>query len=507
MIKKRSIYFNLEIIAVLIMLMNIFVKDTIISNCVTIVMIIASIALSIVVKLFLAIYDNYNEKDLLTKYEMMNKYDIYDTIVMCTTFKSMMLIVNVIMLSLGAEINLKNVMFDCCIIDLVGAVLIHLSQRSFLRQADNKNGLILIVTGIVGLLLNIMFKVVNMTKPLLIISILSCSFYTFIMVYDFAIKYKDNKSELMTFIILEAINQFMQVLTALGFITSISWHALTQFNIIVVITFSSFNTYYKIPVNQQQDESNRLADDIRKLEHACETIVNLSHELKTPVNVIKSAVDMLVLDNPEDIKELQCIKEDCNLIMNLIQDMIDTQKIKTRSIEIVKKKYNIVEVVDNVVDAFQNAIPNFDLLFEPHEEEICQRLDINLFQKGIMILIGQIYDDPAAEIEMQQKDGYIIIDFRSINVSKFMYIHELFYKITNGVDYVNDSLEDKYIQELMSYKLFDLILREHNALLKFGDKDQMSIILEVDEGDTKLAWPDEIAVAVLNDQVTCRYKR
>lgn len=140
-------------------------------------------------------------------------------------------------------------------------------------------------------------------------------------------------------------------------------------------------------------------------------IVNLSHELKTPINVIQSATQILKLDERLDksaIHELKNIKSECNEAMKLIIHMIDINKLKGGYLKTKFGVYNMVEVLENVIEAFATLYEEVNLIFNTNEEEIKVNIDISLIQRACMYIIGTLLNSGRKEI-------YMDLEYAAIN--------------------------------------------------------------------------------------------
>ena len=236
-----------------------------------------------------------------------------------------------------------------------------------------------------------------------------------------------------------------------------------------------------------------------------EHIVSLSHELKTPVNVIRSAFDLILLD--EEIEsnirqELSTLRAVCNEIMNIIQNMIDVQKIEGKHISGKFQVYNIVEVVENVIDAFGGQT-QCELLFNPLEEELFQEVDIYLFQQSFMLLMSLLIKEECA--------GQIYIEFgKTYDKNKGVTLkiqHEriVFLEgVSNDLDELRMRKEDE--MELLTMQLIKLVCKLHGISMQYHLQEEKSILELVFPICHKQSeeWLDEENIALLKEQIKAR---
>lgn len=295
-----------------------------------------------------------------------------------------------------------------------------------------------------------------------------------------------------------------------------TWHVEKYKDIMII--FQVINTFYLLfcayyvsissPWEERMHALSLAEEQINEQSRNCDMIVNLSHELKTPVNVIRSALDILVQDfkNTAFIEYIKDIKKECNQVMNIIQDMTDIQKINGGYIEPKYQMYNLVEIVEYVMDAFSEEVVGSNLIFDPQEEEINEVVDGILIQKGFMLLLGLIIQEDATKklyVTMCEEDEKkrICIGIISPHVP---YLEELCRKIHTTS---SEELEIEHIANKLTLKLLYAILKLHEGEIVFDkqyDQNSLRIYLKKKE-DGLVMRLDNRSVAILTDQIRCRY--
>ena len=99
-------------------------------------------------------------------------------------------------------------------------------------------------------------------------------------------------------------------------------------------------------------ESAKL-DQLRK-----DFIANISHELRTPVTVIRGSLEAIcdkVVDTPEQIEEYhrQMLSESI-FLQRLINDLLDLSRLQNHNFQIEKTQLNLCDVVQDVVRSSQH---------------------------------------------------------------------------------------------------------------------------------------------------------
>ena len=194
--------------------------------------------------------------------------------------------------------------------------------------------------------------------------------------------------------------------------------------------------------------------DKKNLKHAVEIeslktefFANLSHEFKTPLNIILSTVQ-LVMNYIEVNNEypdynmfnkcLSNIKQNSYRILKIANNLIDMSKIDGNFYSINMGNYNIVEVVENIVQSLAEYMKDNkrNIIFDTMEEEIITACDPDQIERIILNLLsnamkftshgGNIYVD----MEVNDRCNKVIIkisnDGEKINFEDRLRIFERF---------------------------------------------------------------------------------
>lgn len=130
-----------------------------------------------------------------------------------------------------------------------------------------------------------------------------------------------------------------------------------------------------------------------------EFFANISHEFKTPLNIILSTVQLIMsyIDINNDYpsienfnKYMKSIKQNSYRLLKLANNMIDTTKIDGDFYQININNYNIVEIVENIVQSLAAYIKNSkrNIVFDTIEEEIILACDPDQIERVILNLLS-----------------------------------------------------------------------------------------------------------------------
>ncbi|OON90821.1 MAG: hypothetical protein ATN32_03140 [Candidatus Epulonipiscium fishelsonii] len=142
-----------------------------------------------------------------------------------------------------------------------------------------------------------------------------------------------------------------------------------------------------------------------------EFFANISHELRTPINIISSAVqliDSLDLDKVTDINNITkfngIIRQNCSRLLRLVNNLIDITKIEAGFYNLKMELYNIVNVVEEITLSLVNYIESkgLSITFDTYIEECYAYCDIDSLERIMLNLL-------ANAVKFTQHGGEIVV--------------------------------------------------------------------------------------------------
>jgi len=149
----------------------------------------------------------------------------------------------------------------------------------------------------------------------------------------------------------------------------------------------------------------------------------MSHEAKTPINIVLAAAHMLKKEIKEDSTKgkeyIELINKNCNKIIRDINNFIDIERIQSGLFTTNFEVCDIIKIIEDITLSF---IPyadekNIELIFDAEIEEKTAKIDIYLLERVLFNLLsnavkftkvdGKIYvsvKDLGSEIEISIKD-------------------------------------------------------------------------------------------------------
>ena len=126
----------------------------------------------------------------------------------------------------------------------------------------------------------------------------------------------------------------------------------------------------KLKLDQALREAKEKAEESNRLKSAF--LANMSHEIRTPLNAIVGFSDLLV--DTESIEErreyIQIVKENNDLLLQLISDILDLSKIEAGTFEFTSGDVDVNMLCEDIVRSMQMKVKeNVELVFDPHLAE------------------------------------------------------------------------------------------------------------------------------------------
>lgn len=188
-------------------------------------------------------------------------------------------------------------------------------------------------------------------------------------------------------------------------------------------------------INRQLEENRKLYErTIRNEKFKNDYFVNLSHELRTPINIILSVLQLLDslkkngnVSKERELHYMEVIKKSSKSLLNIINDIIDSSKIESGAYKIKKEKnidiiYLVEETALNMSDYINSK--GIELVIDPEVEELSICCDPNEIQRCIVNLIGNAVKFTEANgkikvlIKVDNNNVNISIEDNGIGISK-----------------------------------------------------------------------------------------
>lgn len=189
-----------------------------------------------------------------------------------------------------------------------------------------------------------------------------------------------------------------------------------------------------ILIGKDKTEKLKLIEDKKKLEEIVnlekfrtEYFTNMSHDLKTPLNIILTSVQVMLTNLENEnlsehykkmVRHLNGVKQNSYRLLRLVNNIIDITKIDRGYYELKLGNYNIVSVIEDitlsVVDYMNNK--NRKIIFDTTEEEIILACDPEKIERIILNLLSNA-------LKYTNENGVIEINIETDEENKNVIVH------------------------------------------------------------------------------------
>ncbi|WP_261812930.1 sensor histidine kinase [Paraclostridium bifermentans] len=219
---------------------------------------------------------------------------------------------------------------------------------------------------------------------------------------------------------------------------------LVFFLISIVFVVKAASKYRKDIKKQQEDEEK--AKEREKLKS--DFIVNLSHELRTPINIILGTTKLLEYNiskgkakEDDVIDKLENINQNSYRLLKISNNIIDMTKAECGMLSLNLEKCNIVSVIEDVFESSIEfaKIKNIGMIFDTKYEELNTAVDVYQIQRVVLNLLSNAIkftnENGVVYLSICKDKENIIIEVKDNGVgipdNKLNYIFQRFYQVDN----------------------------------------------------------------------------
>jgi PAS domain S-box-containing protein len=254
-----------------------------------------------------------------------------------------------------------------------------------------------------------------------------------------------------------------------------------------------------IDVTNEVIEKN-LAKESLKMEE--EFFINITHELKTPLNVIYSANQLMSMQMSEGLnntnkdsfeRNMKIIKQNCYRLTKLVNNIVDLSKIESGHLDLNLQNVNIVELVEDIVQSIYHYIEGngLNVIFDTDTEEKIMAVDSYKIERIILNLMSNAikFSDKGNEITVtvQDKGNYVEIDVKDNGVGmEKEYLDAIFERFHQIDKTLSRNAEGSGIGLALVKSLVEMHGGEIKVESKLGEGSTFKVILParlIDETD------------------------
>ncbi|MDP4145350.1 MAG: ATP-binding protein [Bacillota bacterium] len=213
-------------------------------------------------------------------------------------------------------------------------------------------------------------------------------------------------------------------------VLNISTHFIYQGQSTILTILHDITSEKQVEKLQKDVEKNiELLNETREYNKLItEFFTNISHELKTPLNVIFSALqvlDILNKNNHQDEKldrYTRIMKQNCYRLMRLINNLLDIARLDSGFLNLNLENYNIVEVVEDITMSVVTYAESkgIELIFDTEIEEKVMAVDPDKLERIILNLLSNSikFTNPGGSIfvELVDKGDNVVININDTGI-------------------------------------------------------------------------------------------
>ena len=206
-----------------------------------------------------------------------------------------------------------------------------------------------------------------------------------------------------------------------------------------------------IRLNNKVSDFNELKikyKEIKEIEKAkSQFFANLSHEIKTPINIIYSCIQLLEVNKINGEKALSdaynkydnTLKQNCYRLLRLVNNLVDMTKIDSGYMKLIFINCEIVSLVEDITLSIIPYVEskNINIVFDTYIEELEIRCDPESMERVILNLLSNA-------IKFTNKDGNISVIVEADDKYLFIRVKD------DGIGISKDIREDifnRFVQE------------------------------------------------------------
>lgn len=206
--------------------------------------------------------------------------------------------------------------------------------------------------------------------------------------------------------------------------------------------------YKKEELQKSVEEERRRLNELREVDRVkTDFFANISHELRTTVNVIFSALQMEELmlksfssenNSVDKFKYTKMMKQNCYRLLRLINNLIDMTKIDNGYFNIDKSNHDIISLVENVTLSVADYAENkgICIIFDTDVEEKIIACDPERIERIILNLLSNA-------VKFTPRDGNIMVKIEYYNSDIYIRVKDT----GIGIPYNKlDSIFERFVQ-------------------------------------------------------------
>ncbi|WP_051569237.1 sensor histidine kinase [Alkaliphilus transvaalensis] len=184
-----------------------------------------------------------------------------------------------------------------------------------------------------------------------------------------------------------------------------------------------------ITMQKKAAKTNKLLKETIEMDRLkTEFFSNISHELKTPLNIILGTIQLANISNEQDLiygnfeKHIKIMKQNCYRLLRLINNLIDITRLESGFLQMQIRNYDIIQVVEDITLSVAKYVEDnqIRLTFDTELEEKYIACDADKIERILLNLLSNAikFTNPGGEIfvNILNREEYIEISVRDTGI-------------------------------------------------------------------------------------------
>ena len=216
-------------------------------------------------------------------------------------------------------------------------------------------------------------------------------------------------------------------------------------------------------------------------------ISNITHEFKTPITTINTALEAIKSFNDKNDKQktnnyIDISKEQLQKLHLMVEKILETASIDSENVLLNKEKINLVKLISDLVELYTSTTKK-NIQFTTNSNEITTNIDVFHFKNAIQNLLDNAikYGGNEIKIKMEKQPNKVLIyvqDSGSIPKGQNELIFDKFYRIPTG---------NKHNVKGFGIGLYYTknIIKKHNGKIHLHSNKPTTFVIEIPLTDDK----------------------
>ncbi|GAA0711392.1 hypothetical protein GCM10008904_23760 [Paraclostridium ghonii] len=217
------------------------------------------------------------------------------------------------------------------------------------------------------------------------------------------------------------------------------------FFLVSIVFIAKAISRYRKDIKDQLEEEEKARE---REQLKSDFIVNLSHELRTPINIILGTTKLLEynifkgrIDEEYMLDKLEHINQNSYRLLKISNNIIDMTKAECGMLGLNLENCNIVSIIEDVFESSLEfaKIKNIGMIFDPKYEEIRTVIDVCQIQRVVLNLLSNAIkftnENGLVYLYIYKEEEQVIIEVKDNGVgipnNKLNYIFQRFYQVDN----------------------------------------------------------------------------